>query len=190
MTQSSYYRARYYDPQTGRFLSEDPIGFGGGDNFYRNVRNHPTDLGDPMGLSPADIQRFKEACKKCTQGLTDQGFRQPGTGKWAGFRNDNQVALGILKGLLSYWGGDPLKWGNIQGCKSQATMAKGTCLEGDPSLSGWKFSEVPWWLGFHTIVLGESPDQSDPLVYCDPWRNETWTAPRNPPDIWPRYSKW
>jgi RHS repeat-associated protein len=185
-----YYRARYYDTQTGRFLSEDPIGFGGGENFYRNVRNHPTDLGDPMGLSPADIQRFKEACKKCTQGLTDQGFRQPGTGKWAGFRNDNQVALGILKGLLSYWGGDPLKWGNIQGCKSQATMAKGTCLDGDPSLSGWKFSEVPWWLGFHTIVLGESPDQSDPLVYCDPWRNETWTAPRNPPDIWPRYSKW
>ncbi|WP_353933154.1 RHS repeat-associated core domain-containing protein [Okeanomitos corallinicola] len=33
-----YYRARYYDQATGRFLSEDPIGFDGGDsNFYRII---------------------------------------------------------------------------------------------------------------------------------------------------------
>lgn len=30
-----YYRARYYDPMEGRFMSKDPIGFGGGDvNLY------------------------------------------------------------------------------------------------------------------------------------------------------------
>jgi RHS repeat-associated protein len=29
-----HYRARTYDPTTGRFLSEDPIGFRGGVNFY------------------------------------------------------------------------------------------------------------------------------------------------------------
>src|SRR5262249_1198669 len=34
-----FYRARYYDPQTGSFLSEDPKDFGAGDpNFYRYVR--------------------------------------------------------------------------------------------------------------------------------------------------------
>lgn len=33
----SYYRARYYDPNTGRFISEDLIGFKGGINFYRWV---------------------------------------------------------------------------------------------------------------------------------------------------------
>src|SRR5882724_9674403 len=32
----------------------------------------------------------------------------------------------------------------IQGCNSQAGLVK-PCLE-DPTLSGWKFSEVPWWL--------------------------------------------
>ena len=37
-----YYRARYYEPQNGRFLSEDPIGFASGDvNFYEYVFNNP-----------------------------------------------------------------------------------------------------------------------------------------------------
>ena len=45
-----YYRARYYDPVSGRFLSEDPIGFAGGINFYAYVRNNPVGLRDPKGL--------------------------------------------------------------------------------------------------------------------------------------------
>jgi RHS repeat-associated protein len=45
-----YYRARYYDPKIGRFLSEDPIGFGGGVNFYAYVLNNPTNNTDPFGL--------------------------------------------------------------------------------------------------------------------------------------------
>ena len=48
-----YYRARYYDAQTGRFLSEDPIRFDGGDgNLYRYVRNNPVNLIDPQGTLP------------------------------------------------------------------------------------------------------------------------------------------
>lgn len=46
-----YYRARYYDPRVGRFASEDPIGFAGGDNVYAYVDNRPLDLSDPSGLS-------------------------------------------------------------------------------------------------------------------------------------------
>ena len=46
-----YYRARYYDPSTGRFLSEDPIGLDGGvTDFYVYVRNDPIDSLDPTGL--------------------------------------------------------------------------------------------------------------------------------------------
>ena len=44
-----YYRARYYDPTIGRFISEDPIKFSGGDNFYRYAENDPVDLTDPSG---------------------------------------------------------------------------------------------------------------------------------------------
>ena len=52
---SSYYRARYYDPHAGRFMTEDPIGFEGGANFYRYVRNNPTKLRDPFGLNAGAI---------------------------------------------------------------------------------------------------------------------------------------
>ncbi len=45
-----YYRARYYDVQTGRFLSEDPFRFVTEIDFYRYVSNDPTDLIDPTGL--------------------------------------------------------------------------------------------------------------------------------------------
>lgn len=45
-----YYRARMYDPQLGRFVSEDPIGFEGGDiNLYGYVLNRPNMLRDPYG---------------------------------------------------------------------------------------------------------------------------------------------
>jgi RHS repeat-associated protein len=45
-----YYRARYYDPTSGRFLSEDPITFGGGINFYEYVNDNPANLRDQFGL--------------------------------------------------------------------------------------------------------------------------------------------
>ena len=39
----------HYNPETGRFLSEDPIGFAGGDmNLYRYVFNNPINYVDPI----------------------------------------------------------------------------------------------------------------------------------------------
>jgi RHS repeat-associated protein len=43
-----YYRARYYDPQTGRFISADPIRFAGGNDFYGYVWNDPVNYADPL----------------------------------------------------------------------------------------------------------------------------------------------
>jgi RHS repeat-associated protein len=45
-----YYRARYYDPDLGRFISSDPVGLQGGMNAYVYVNSNPVNLIDPAGL--------------------------------------------------------------------------------------------------------------------------------------------
>ena len=49
-SQIYYYRARYYSPVIGRFISRDPIGVTGGINLYGYVKNRPIKLLDPLGL--------------------------------------------------------------------------------------------------------------------------------------------
>jgi RHS repeat-associated protein len=49
-----YYRARYYDPAAGRFVSEDPTGYLTDVNLYRYVSNSPIRFIDPFGLEGSD----------------------------------------------------------------------------------------------------------------------------------------
>jgi RHS repeat-associated protein len=46
-----YLRNRYYDPLTGRFTQEDPIGLAGGVNLYGFANGDPVTYSDPYGLS-------------------------------------------------------------------------------------------------------------------------------------------
>jgi RHS repeat-associated protein len=47
----TYMRARWYDPMIGRFVSEDPLGLGGGINPYVYANNDPINGFDPTGMS-------------------------------------------------------------------------------------------------------------------------------------------
>jgi RHS repeat-associated protein len=44
-----YMRARYYEPQLGRFISEDPLGLAGGINSFVYANNDPVNRIDPDG---------------------------------------------------------------------------------------------------------------------------------------------
>jgi RHS repeat-associated protein len=62
-----YYRARYYDANTGRFLSEDPLGFAAGDtNLSRYVGNGPTNWVDPEGMQRrrSQIRNYEEMLER------------------------------------------------------------------------------------------------------------------------------
>jgi RHS repeat-associated protein len=51
-SQLIFKRARYYDPATGRFTQEDPIGLAGGLNLYGFASGDPVNYSDPFGLCP------------------------------------------------------------------------------------------------------------------------------------------
>lgn len=44
-----YNTRRYYDPDTGRYITRDPIGFSGGPNLYAYVGHNPINMADPSG---------------------------------------------------------------------------------------------------------------------------------------------
>jgi RHS repeat-associated protein len=54
-----FYRARYYSPVLGRFISRDPLGFtGSGPNLYAYALNNPANLVDPSGLESGDLDKL------------------------------------------------------------------------------------------------------------------------------------
>ena len=64
---------RDYDPTTGRFISQDPIGFAAGDaNLYRYVGNTPTIYVDPLGL----LETVEDATFELTFRICLSGFLQ------------------------------------------------------------------------------------------------------------------
>ncbi len=102
-----YYRARYYSPSTQRFISEDPIGFGGGDvNLYAYVGNDPINFADPSGLCGLQDSRIRQRVDDCTgfantvagtaaspQGRSLRGFLDVLARTFVGARNSSSLAM-------------------------------------------------------------------------------------------------
>ena len=57
-----YLRNRWYDPATGRFLTQDPIGLAGGVNLYAYAGNDPISFSDPYGLRDCDKEKHPQTC--------------------------------------------------------------------------------------------------------------------------------
>lgn len=93
-----YMQNRWYSPRLGRFISQDPIGFEGGMNFYAYANGNPLQLVDPNGLcakrgynfsDPVDWDPRTSTQKywdDTQQGLTIMGFI-PGVGVLASIAN-------------------------------------------------------------------------------------------------------
>jgi len=97
-----YMRARYFDPSTGRFISEDPIGFDGGENFYAYTRNSPVDLKDPFGLYilPSNVPPPSPALDKLLKCLDGKVGPVTVTATTNGRHTDKGHALGTSVDIL------------------------------------------------------------------------------------------
>jgi RHS repeat-associated protein len=82
-----YLRNRYYDPRTGRFTQEDPIGLAGGLNLYGFAQGDPVNFGDPFGLCPPEDENYSDC--------------PPGTSEWYA----NRIATGEGNRLVNEVGG-------------------------------------------------------------------------------------
>ncbi|HVC95125.1 MAG TPA: RHS repeat-associated core domain-containing protein [Pirellulales bacterium] len=107
---------RWYDPSVGRWISEDPLGFGGGDtNLSRYVRNDATNATDPMGLFGVDLGG----------GLAGMGGAGQGGGFLDGIQNALAGAAGSVVGtVVGFTTGNPAA-GDAAGAAVGAALGAG-----------------------------------------------------------------
>ena len=100
---------RWYEPVTGRWLSNDPIGISGGLNMYAAFVNNPVNFRDPSGL---------DAFRGFGQGMTENVTGSASAGAWPGAGpaisgiQANTIADAVNAGLCDLGQAQPP--GNIQ----------------------------------------------------------------------------
>ena len=92
-------RARFYDPRLGRFISEDPIGFRGGVNWFAYTQNNPLNFIDPLGLSPTN-------CSSCPTQSKPKLWEKPEFS--SGPYSEPNMFTNIEKGSFTQFWDDPL----------------------------------------------------------------------------------
>jgi len=133
-----YYRNRFYYPQLGRFMTQDPIGISGGTNLYAYVGNSPVNFIDPLGLHSVTFD-----------------------GKMVTARDDNGEIIFSSRGTSGKIGKMNPKY---QKCPNVGPIPEGEYSfdPGDFSKAGiyrtlqWYFRGIDW--GTYRVPLTPSPD--------------------------------
>jgi RHS repeat-associated protein len=108
-TGQMHYRAREYNLNGGRFLSEDPIGLGGGINLYAYVGNNPIRFLDPSGTQARSDRSFNSGEKSPTTGERLSNDLTKAGDMWCALDGYNPwLSLDVAGGihLLSFLGGN------------------------------------------------------------------------------------
>jgi RHS repeat-associated protein len=89
-------RARYFDPNAARFLSQDPIRFNGGMNFYAYVRNNPAVFKDVFGLQGCNAAQWAQSPGACSGPQGPNGPYQGPDGLWYNVPDWHPTGITIL----------------------------------------------------------------------------------------------
>lgn len=167
-----YYRARYYDPSSGRFLSEDPIQFGAGPNFYLYVGNNPINRFDPLGLDwVKNLSDFSSGAGSVLSfGLTD-------------LVNDATGASSVVNNCSGWH-----KLGTVTGIALTTAIGGAAGAEAAEANAGKKGFEFSHWIpdrmgGPRSIFNGNNVSSemhylTDPFRYPSGW--PAWGPKLNP----------
>jgi len=139
-----YYRARYYDPEIGRFLSEDPLGFEAGVNFYAYVENNPINANDPFGLEQA-ILNFAVGIQENAGTVYGGGFISTPSVIGCCLGEGDNRSFDSNAGLDQYRVGLNIDFANGAGQ-----------LIGNPSQAGLVTWQPNQWNGSTSAIFGES----------------------------------
>ena len=187
-----YYRARWYQPVQGRFMSEDPVGFSSGTlNIYSYVGNNPVSFNDPNGLweTKAHERIIDSAFKNCLNAAQRQklkdasayvdGLFNGGQSEWYAYQHGmrggpNQSETDARNAAASFMQnhGQMAKKFAPKGCQGGYENIRGDAL--------WEFGQM-----LHTVTDMTSPAHEG---------FQTWYGPPYPTGFSPydayRYSKW
>jgi hypothetical protein len=150
-----YYGYRFYDPNTGRWPSRDPIGEVGGTNLYGFVGNDGLNLWDLLGMSPlvpvyipTDKQWFKDLPSSVQTELLQTYNGQaivPDLPRSNNLAKNIAVTLAFMQNnLLSQpiqvIGNQRLEW-IIYGCKTEVLSKKVTSRGVDRGVVGYGYDK-------------------------------------------------
>ncbi len=107
-----YCQHRYYDPQNGRWVTRDPIGYGGGANVYGYCRSRSVLSTDPEGLQAASAQ---------TSAALAGAMAEVGSAEAAAADASYEVAAGIINDINAAGGASG-------GCTSPILSAAGKAI--------------------------------------------------------------
>jgi RHS repeat-associated protein len=130
---------RHYDPERGRFLNRDPIGYSGGVNLYGYVGNSPVGGVDPLGLAAVTVSLGGVAVGGFGRGMGVSGWAEVYVtveigGDWsvaAGYNVGHGDGMGLLASVgpglsVDLAGGSDYR--QVQGCTTGAINGGGAGL--------------------------------------------------------------
>lgn len=113
-------RARYYDPDAARFITEDPLRLAAGLNLYAYANGDPIGRIDPQGLADGSISLPQKVLPPPMPSKFDPQF------SYAGVKSMQQQILGYEAELkrTSEWGEYWLKQGNVEAASESVAKAQ------------------------------------------------------------------
>jgi uncharacterized protein RhaS with RHS repeats len=116
-------RARYYDPQVGRFISKDPIGYQGGINLFGYVANNPINYIDPQGEGAYSAARcyqyaseFSKAIDECERECGGPEDLEKGVDYIIKYSPNNSLWLANRNCVCSKMGEGKKDWMGMNDC--------------------------------------------------------------------------